>query len=108
MVPAEQGRALVVVDRHAHAGELRQVVDRRGRARSSRSRAAPTATPSRNTTFSRQTSLWHTIGPPAGSAISSFHVNPGRLGSNAAAARWKRAMSSATDANASSVNAQLG
>ena len=38
-LPAEQRRALIVVDRHAHAGELRQVVHRpAGRARS-RSRA---------------------------------------------------------------------
>ena len=39
----------------------------------------PTADPSRNTTFSKQTSLWQMIEPPTGSAISSLQTSPDRI-----------------------------
>ena len=59
--PSERRCVHVVVDRHTHPGECSEVEDPRPGAASSKSIRA-TASPSRNTTFSRHTSLWQTTG----------------------------------------------
>ena len=73
--PVRRHRARIP-QRRPHGDRARHVAQRPSRRRRSRSRAAPTASPSRNTTFSGQTSLWVAIGPPSGSASSVDHVPP--------------------------------
>ena len=65
------------------------------------------ALPSRNTTFSWHTSLWHSSGPPCGSASS---VDQGALASNGtpAAAAWYFRSSVPTDARIGSSSAHVG
>ena len=94
------------VGRDAHAGHGRHVVERSTGAAKSKSNRA-TAAPSRNTTFSRHTSLWHTTLPSAGSASSRFQVVPSGA-SKPLVASWKRANRPATDASAWSVCDQTG
>ena len=82
-----------------------QVVDGTAGAANSKSSSA-TAMPSRKTTFSGHTSLWHTSDPPAGSASASSQVIP--RGSNPRAASCSPRSSLAMDASAASDWLQSG
>jgi hypothetical protein len=95
---------LVANGTHMVAKRARSHTARPGATKSKSS--SPTAAPSRNTTFSRHTSLWQRTGPLSGSAISSLQVQSDR--SSPRDAWCKRRMSALTDARASSLCAQAG